>query len=123
MKKIKVLAGGCFNKIHEGHIYFLNRAKSFGFLTVVLANDRNNKKRYALPAKQRKENLKKLKIADRIIVGDENDYMKTVDRVKPDIIVLGYDQKLGKGIEDKLKGIAIVRLTKFGEYSTRALKR
>ena len=53
-----VLCGGCFNKIHEGHVYFLNEAKKLGnFLVVVVANDRLNKKKYgarALPAKKSK---------------------------------------------------------------------
>ena len=116
---MKVLAGGCFNKIHPGHIYFLKKAKSFGYLTVVIANDINNKKIYAIPAKKRKHLLRSLGIADKIITGHPTDFMKTVKKVRPDIIVLGYDQKLDKGLKEKLsKRIKIKRIKKYGSYSS-----
>ena len=112
----KVLAGGCFNKIHKGHIYFLNKTKELGYLIVVLTNDKNNKKPYAIKATKRKKNLEKLKIADKIVIGHANDYSKIVKREKPQIIALGYDQKLPKGIKVKT-----VRIKKFGRYKTSRL--
>ncbi len=114
----KVLAGGCFNKIHEGHIYFLKKAKELGYLVVVLANDMNNRKPYAVPAKKRKKNLEKLGIADKIIVGDTEDFSKVVKKEKPDIIVLGYDQKLPV----KKRNIVVKRIRKFGNHSTKRMK-
>jgi FAD synthetase len=123
-RKIKVLCGGCFNKIHAGHIYFLKKAKSFGdFLIVVLANNKNNKKPYAIPATKRKANLKKLNIVDKIIIGDPNDYTKVVKKYKPDIIVLGYDQKLKKEQKDYIKKmkIKVRRIKRYKKYSTRSL--
>ena len=121
MKKIKVLAGGCFNKIHPGHLYFLIKAKALGdYLVVVLAHDRNNKKPYAIPAKERKKKLHELRIADKIIIGHPTDFLETVKKVKPDIIALGYDQKLDKEMRKKIKKlkIKIVRINKLGNYST-----
>ncbi|MEM7819330.1 MAG: adenylyltransferase/cytidyltransferase family protein [Candidatus Aenigmatarchaeota archaeon] len=120
----KVLCGGCFNHIHKGHIYFLKKAKSLGdYLIVVLAHDKNNKKPYAIPAKSRKKYLEKLKIANKIVIGHPKDFMKTVKKYKPDIIALGYDQKLSKDIRNKLKkiNIKIKRIKKFGDYSTRKI--
>jgi len=118
----KVLVGGCFNKIHYGHIKFLKEAKKLGdYLVVVLAHDKNNKKPYKVPAEIRKKNLEKLKIADKVIIGYENDFKKTLENEMPNIIVLGYDQSLSKDLEDfakKLK-IKIVKMQKFGNYSTR----
>jgi FAD synthetase len=117
---IKVLVGGCFNKIHPGHIYFLKKAKALGdYLAVVLTHDKNNKKPYAVPAKERKKNLIALNIADKIVVGHPTDYSKTVEAIKPDIIALGYDQEMPEGLETK--GIKIVRVRKFKDYSTRKL--
>lgn len=113
----KVLVGGAFNTIHPGHVYFLKKAKSLGDeLVVVLTNDENNRKPYAKPAKERKRNLEKLDIADKIIIGDEKDRMKVVESEKPDIIVLGYDQRLPWS--GPHPGCKIVRLEKFGEWST-----
>jgi FAD synthetase len=118
----KVLVGGCFNKIHLGHIKFLKEAKKLGdYLVVVLAHDKNNKKPYKIPAKIRKENLERLKIADKVIVGHRNDFRKTIEKEMPNIIALGYDQKLPKDLEDYIKKlkIKIVRIKKFGNYRTR----
>ena len=120
----KVLAGGCFNKIHPGHLYFLNKAKSFGdYLVVVLAHDKNNKKSCAIPAVKRKKNLEKLKIADKIITGHPTDFLKTVKKLKPDIIALGYDQKLSKKLKNEIRELKIKTkiIKKFGKYSSRKI--
>lgn len=120
----KILVGGCFNKIHKGHEFFLREAKKFGdSLTVVLTNDRNNKKPYRIPAKDRKKNLEELKVADKIIIGRPKDFSKVVIEEKPDIIALGYDQKLPPGVEEIVKkmNIKIFRIKKFGEYETRKI--
>ncbi len=111
----KVLVGGCFNLIHPGHIYFLKEAKKLGGeLIVVLANDKNNKKPYAISAKERKKILKFLNIADRILIGDPKNKTKIVEMIKPDIIALGYDQELPDGLEN----FKHVQIKRFGGYST-----
>jgi len=119
----KVLVGGCFNKIHPGHVYFLKEAKKLGdYLIVVLTNDRNNKP-YGIPAKQRKKNLEKinmkLKLINKIVIGDPNDFSKVVKKEKPDVIALGYDQKLPEGVSKEIKKIIVKRIKKFGNYSTK----
>ncbi len=122
----KVLVGGCFNAIHEGHVYFLREAKKLGdYLVVVLTHDKNNKKPYAIPAKKRKEMLEKLGIANKIIIGDEKDKLKVVLEEKPQVIALGYDQKLPKEVEERVRelGIKVVRIKKYGKFSTRELAR
>ena len=116
MKK-KVLVGGSFNAIHPGHVYFLNEAKKLGDeLIVVLANDKNNRKSYAVSASKRKKLLKSLGIADKILIGDSKDKTKIIKKIKPDLVVLGYDQDTPKGLE----GFKVVRINKLGDYSTRS---
>jgi glycerol-3-phosphate cytidylyltransferase-like family protein len=61
---------------------------------VVLSNDAHNRKPNALPSKERKARLEALNVADKVIVGDADGFAETVRRVSPDILVLGYDQKL-----------------------------
>lgn len=112
----KALAGGCFNKIHEGHIYFLNEAKKYGKLTVVISHDKNNNKPYAVPAEERKRNIAALGIADHVIIGHPTDFESTVKKINPDVIVLGYDQKMNL---EYFKG-KIVRIDKYKDYSTSA---
>ena len=92
-----VLAGGVFDIIHPGHIHTLNDAKKLGdVLVVVVATDKTAikmKRRKPLHnAKLRQELVSSLIMVDLCIVGDEEDIFKTVDLVKPQIIVLGYDQ-------------------------------
>ena len=123
MKKIKVMCGGCFNRIHKGHVYFLKKAKSLGDeLIISLAHDNINKRKYgkaALSGRIRKRNLEKLKIADKILLGDPKDRMKVVLKERPDIIALGHDQKMPelrnlRNIERKIrKKIKIVRIDEY----------
>lgn len=61
---------------------------------MVLSNDKHNKKPSAVPAKLRQERLRALNIADDVIVGDPDGFAATLKRVTPDILVLGYDQRL-----------------------------
>jgi len=123
----KVLVGGVFSIIHPGHIYFLKRAKKFGdYLIVVIANDKNvlRQKGYVISNQnERKEIVSSLSVVDKVVIGDENDYFKIVEKEKPDVIVLGYDQKIDKNVMKKRKiRCKIVRIRdKFKNYSTKTI--
>ena len=118
-KKI-VLAGGVFDIIHPGHIHTLNAAKALGgILVVAIATDKTAKKmkkRSPLHNQElRRELVSSLSMVDKAIVGHEDDIFQTVKEVKPNIIVLGYDQvHQEKFISDGCKrinlNIEIVRL-------------
>ena len=95
-KKI-VLAGGVFDIIHPGHIHTLNAAKALAdVLVVAIATDKTAqkmKKRQPLHNQElRRELVSCLSMVDKAIVGHEDDIFETVRAIKPDIIVLGYDQ-------------------------------
>jgi cytidyltransferase-like protein len=92
-----VLAGGVFDIIHPGHIHTLNSAKSLGdVLVVVVATDKTAetmKKRTPLHnQEQRRDLVNSLSMVDIGIVGHEGDIFKTVEKIRPEIIALGYDQ-------------------------------
>lgn len=92
-----VLAGGVFDIIHPGHIHTLNAAKALGDVLVVVVATANTavklKKRKPLHTEeQRQELISSLSMVDLCIVGHEGDIFKTVEKVRPDIIALGYDQ-------------------------------
>jgi cytidyltransferase-like protein len=118
-KKI-VLAGGVFDIIHPGHIHTLNAAKALGgVLVVAVATDKTAekmKKRSPLHNQElRRELVSCLSMVDKAIVGHEDDIFQTVKEVKPNIIVLGYDQvHQEKFISDGCKrinlNVEIVRL-------------
>ena len=114
-----VLTGGTFNRIHPGHIYLLAKARMLGKLVVVLANDVHNKKENAIPSRERKKALEALKIADKVIIGDADRFVGVVEKTKPSVIVLGYDQKLPDAETRayvKKKKIKVVRMDRFGTY-------
>ena len=95
-KKI-ILAGGVFDIIHPGHIHTLNAAKALAdVLVVAIATDKTAqkmKKRSPLHNQElRRELVSCLSMVDKAIVGHEDDIFETVKAIKPDIIVLGYDQ-------------------------------
>ena len=95
-KKI-VLAGGVFDIIHPGHIHTLNAAKALGdVLVVAIATDKTAEKMKKRPPlhnqELRRELVSCLTMVDSAIVGHENDIFETVKEIKPNIIVLGYDQ-------------------------------
>ena len=115
MQTKKVLVGGCFNSIHPGHIHFLKEAKKLGDeLIVILTNDKNNKKPYAISAEKRKKTLESLNIANKVLIGDPENKTRIVGEVKPSTIALGYDQKLPDGLEN----FKNVRIEKLSDYST-----
>jgi cytidyltransferase-like protein len=92
-----VLAGGVFDIIHPGHIHTLNSAKSLGdVLVVVVATDKTAetmKKRTPLHNQdQRRILVNSLSMVDIGIIGHEGDIFKTVEKIRPEIIALGYDQ-------------------------------
>ena len=119
-KKKIVLAGGVFDIIHPGHIHTLNAAKALGdVLVVAIATDRTAEKMKKRPPlhnqELRRELVNCLTMVDRAVVCHENDIFETVKEIKPDIIVLGYDQThqekfIGDGCKRINLDVEIVRL-------------
>lgn len=90
---------GTFDLLHKGHVHFLREAKKHGDrLIVVLAPDTVVLLLKGKPPLNsfavRLKNFKKLVLADEIVVGDgELGSWNVLERYKPDVVVLGYDQK------------------------------
>jgi len=111
-RKIRVvLTGGVFDILHAGHVFTLYEAKKFGdVLVVVVATDRTVKKfKKRKPVNSEEYRafiVNALKPVDVAIVGRKN-FQETIDLVKPDVVVFGYDQK-----EFPVKGAKIVKLKK-----------
>ena len=123
MKK-KVLIAGTFDILHPGHIFLINEAAKLGDVYVIVAMDKNREVYSGevpiVPEQQRLEVMKSLKnVKDAKLGRHDNDTLKTVEDIYPDIILLGPDQKfsvdrLQKAL--KLKGmnqIEVLRLEKF----------
>ena len=96
---MKVVATGVFDIIHSGHAHFLNAAKEHGDeLVVIVANDdtvRKMKGEPILSDEMRAEVVSHLKPVDQTVIGRTGNMLDIiVEEVKPDVIALGYDQRL-----------------------------
>ncbi len=105
----KVMCAGTFDIIHPGHLYYLSEAKKYGDrLVVVVARDETSKsfkgKKPTHNEKERLESVRTLKIVDETILGNQGNIFNIIEQIKPDVICLGYDQKVQKQqLEDELK--------------------
>jgi len=127
-KKI-VLASGVFDLLHLGHVRFLEEAKKLGGrdseLIVIIARDNTVKatkgRKPVMSENQRRALVESLKVVDEAVLGFEKfDLGDVIDRVKPDIIALGYDQaeveRATKAYVNKHKlDIVVVKIGKFEE--------
>ncbi len=121
----RVMASGVFDIIHPGHISYLEQARSYGDeLVVVIANDdtvRRSKHEPVTPEDMRVRIVGALKPVDKAVVGGRGDILDTVRYIRPDVIVLGYDQKFSeddlraKLAEAGMGGIRVVRATECAE--------
>jgi FAD synthetase len=97
---VRVMATGVFDLLHPGHLYFLTEAKKLGDeLVVVVARDqtaRRLKHEPYVPEHLRREMVEALKPVDQAILGSPTDIFATVVDVRPDIIVLGYNQQFNE---------------------------
>lgn len=115
----RVLVFGTFDKIHDGHIFFLREAQKLGDeLFVSIARDKNIKlfknKDPLLPEKERLVEVEALSLAKEVFLGDEVIGTWThIRRLEPHIIAVGYDQReLGIALENIKKDFTfeIVRI-------------
>jgi cytidyltransferase-like protein len=93
------LAGGVFRIIHPGHIYFLQKAKDYcDVLVVVVARDELAEKKGLFPPQhERAKMLMALECVDVVVEGkkEENHLFNIIN---PDVVILGYDQNLPKSV-------------------------
>ena len=87
--------------MHLGHVKFLEEAKKAGGenakLVVIVARDSTVKatkgRKPIMPENQRRALVESLRVVDAAVLGIEDfDIGEVIERVKPDVIALGYDQ-------------------------------
>ena len=74
--------------------------------------------------KSRLKKVQELKIADKVILGESGNSYNLLEQVKPDIIALGYDQKIPETLKNQLKKYKIITLKPFksNKYKSSLLK-
>jgi len=103
----KVMCMGTFDVLHPGHLDYFRQAKEHGdFLIVVVARDSSvlQEKRLMHNEKERHKQIAAQEIVDEAVLGNEGDKLKIVEQEKPDVICLGYDQKVDETrLKEELK--------------------
>jgi rfaE bifunctional protein nucleotidyltransferase chain/domain len=128
-----VLAGGCFDLIHFGHVSFLAAAGKLGNRLVVALESDENVRKMKGPARpihsqeQRKLMLESLRMVDEVIalppMRTDSDYFDLVEKIKPDVIaVTDGDPKIAeKRNQADLIGAKLVVIPKVRTPSTSQL--
>jgi FAD synthetase len=91
----RVIAQGTFDLLHPGHVHYLTDAATYGDeLHAIVARRANvtHKPEPILCARQRRDMVAALEAVDEAHLGDPEDVFVPIERLDPDVIVLGYDQ-------------------------------
>jgi FAD synthetase len=117
---VRVVCAGTFDHLHPGHIHFLSEAKTVGSeLIVIVARDENVRKIKGITPdhdeQTRKRNVEMTGIPDRVVLGNqEGDLLHILHELSPDIVALGYDQRIQEEtIKKQLPGCTVIRLQPF----------
>ena len=92
-----ILANGCFDLLHVGHVRYLRAAKLLGDRLIVAVNSDESVKalkgpgRPLMPAEERAEILAALADVDAVVVFPEPDVRSLIRELRPDIQAKGTD--------------------------------
>ncbi|MFB3815183.1 MAG: adenylyltransferase/cytidyltransferase family protein [Terriglobales bacterium] len=92
-----VLANGCFDLLHVGHVRYLHAAKQLGDRLVVAVNSDDSVRglkgegRPLMPATERAEILAALEAVDGVVIFNEPDVRALVREIRPDVQAKGTD--------------------------------
>lgn len=117
--KTAVFTNGCFDLLHAGHIYSLEKARSLGdFLFLGLNSDASVRRlkgpsRPINKAGDRALVLAALAAVDAVVVFGEETPLKLIKALRPDVLVKGADYRNGTVVGAEFAGrVALVPLLK-----------
>lgn len=111
MKKVMVF--GTFDIFHPGHRNFLEQAKKQGdYLIVVVGRDATVEKvKGRKPKNEEKERMRIIQesgLAEEVVLGNLDDKYAVIEKHKPNVICLGYDQQFFvDGLIQRLKNLGL----------------
>jgi FAD synthetase len=123
MSPHRVVATGTFDILHPGHLFYLEESRKLGDeLFVIVARDVNvkHKPHPIIPEDQRLQMVAALKPVDHAMLGDEKDMFLPIEKIRPDIITIGFnqmfdEQKLARQLAERNLPAKIVRIGKFAD--------
>lgn len=95
-KKI-VFTNGCFDILHSGHVFYLNKAAKFGDILIVGLNSDASVKRLKGPSRpiftqdERASVLSALQMVDHVVIFSEDTPERLIHEIQPDVLVKGGD--------------------------------
>ena len=92
-----ILANGCFDLLHVGHVRYLHAAKALGGHLIVAINSDESVQalkgegRPLMPANERAEILAALADVDAVVIFPEHDVRALIREIRPDVQAKGTD--------------------------------
>lgn len=94
-----VLANGCFDLLHTGHLSLLHQAAQYGDVLVLAVNSDasvqrlKGSERPLIPERERAAMLASLACVDAVTIFDEDTPLSLLQVIRPDVLVKGQDYK------------------------------
>ena len=109
-KEIIGFTNGCFDLLHDGHLFLLEQSKKYCDYLIIGLNSDDSVKR--LKGKNRpinnqnfrKKLLESLRIVDKVIIFSEDTPENLIEEIKPDVLIKGNDYR-----EDEIVGASFVK--------------
>ena len=121
---MRILLFGTFDYLHPGHHFVITEAMKRGDVSIVIARDRNVERiKGGAPVQTEEERLHAVRTmfpSAHVLLGDPEDFLAPVRAVTPDLILLGYDQRLPPGVREEELQCPIERLPAYrpGEFKS-----
>lgn len=131
LEKCTILTTGCFDVLHAGHIRHLDESRSLGTKLVVALNSDASVKRLKGPDRplhsqeDRKAVLESIRCVDEVVIFDDDNALKVIERLRPKVVTNGCDHKeaeiVGKSFVESYGGRVYVTGGERGPSTTKTL--
>lgn len=107
-----IFTNGCFDILHPGHIELLKYCKSLGYVIVGLNSDKSvsHLKGNGRPINSQNDRillLQSIKYVDEVVIFDEDNPLRLIQDLKPDIIVKGGDYLESEVVGNEIAEVVI----------------
>ena len=116
----RVVCAGTFDYLHQGHIDFLTQAKELGseLIVIVARDDTVGRIKGFVPKHNeelRAQRVRDTGIPETVVLGNlDKDLFHILEELRPDVIALGYDQRVSEdAIRERCGGCRVVRLNSY----------